>query len=64
MKKILSLILTAALLLTLAVPAMAEERGGTLIAWMNADPLTFNPNAGSDDASLNLGEIIFNKRTC
>ena len=62
MKKILSLILTAALLLSLAVPAVAEERsGGTLIALLVADPGSFNPDIAQDDAALFLGENIFSK---
>ena len=64
MKKLVSLVLAAAMLLALAVPAMAQEEercGGTLIAWLGGDPTSYNPNASMDDYSTMTMENVISK---
>ncbi len=64
MKKLVSLLLAAILLLSCGlVPAMAEtaRTGGTLIAWLPSDPSSYNTNATQDDFAIMLMENVMSK---
>jgi len=62
MKRLLVLMLAALMLLSTAMPALAEARtGGTLIAWLPADPSSYNINAIPDDFATMVIENVMSK---
>ena len=63
MKRVLSIVLSAMLLLSLALPAMAEADrcGGTIIAWLGGDPSSYTPNMAMDDYTAMVMENVLSR---
>ena len=63
MKRILSLVLAAMLMLGLSTAATAEEArcGGTLIAWLGGDPASYNPDMAMDDYTAMVMENVLSR---
>ena len=63
MKRILSLVLAAMLMLGLSTAAAAEEArcSGTLIAWLGGDPASYNPDMAMDDYTAMVMENVLSR---
>ena len=63
MKRMLSFVLAALLLVSLTATATAEEDrcGGTLIAWLGGDPASYNPDMAMDDFTAMVMENVMSR---
>ena len=62
MKRILSLVLAAMLLMGLTTASAEETRcGGTLIAWLGGDPSSYNPDMAMDDYTAMVMENVMSR---